>query len=461
LTIDDKTGILASIKNLLGAILAKYYRVVFEEYDMKPCNETQDNIILEGEVSAPESCLDFGIRHEVQMELISKTQDKILQLQASEVSFKNDCCPKCPDGLLKKHGFNTSWFYDVFSDHRVTLPRRRCNKCNHVVTNTVQGLLGQSLSGELIKIQSELGAQYSYRDGENLINRFSSKKRRINNHEKIHTTSEQVGEALSNLHQVEEDVFSVKSADELIIHVDGGHIKSTEEDHRSFEAMAAVVYQPSSVIPNTKNTRNMITSKHCAASAMADSQEQMKRRTIIAALKQGMTPKTKITALCDGADNCWNIINALEPLAASIDRILDWFHLGMKIQNIPLPEAIKPKLLRIKWHLWRGNSDRAIQRLTSLITSCSGVASERLAKLKTYIENNASKIINYRERQKQGLPFTSNLAESTVESLINQRCKGQQHMRWSREGLDPILQLRAAIASNDWVLNWETVVASI
>ena len=187
----------------------------------------------------------------------------------------------------------------------------------------------------------------------------------------------------------------------------------------------------------------------------------MKRRTIIAALKQGMTPKTKITALCDGADNCWNVIDALEPMAASIDRILDWFHLSMKIQNIPLPEAIKPKLVRIKWHLWRGNSDRAIQRLTSLITACSGVASERLSKLKTYIVNNASKIINYRERQKQGLPFTSNLAESTVESLINQRCKGQQHMRWSREGLDPILQLRAAIASNDWEQNWRTVVASI
>ena len=182
--------------------------------------------------------------------------------------------------------------------------------------------------------------------------------------------------------------MSAKNADELIIHVDGGHIKSTEEDHRSFEAMAAVVYQPHSIIPNTKNTRNTIASKHCAASAMSDSQEQMKRRTIIAALKQGMTPKTKITALCDGADNCWNVIDALEPMAASIDRILDWFHLSMKIQNIPLPEAIKPKLVRIKWHLWRGNSDRAIQRLTSLITACSGVASERLSKLKTYIVNN-------------------------------------------------------------------------
>jgi len=34
-------------------------------------------------------------------------------------------------------------------------------------------------------------------------------------------------------------------------------------------------------------------------------------------------------------------------------------------------------------------------------------------------------------------------------------------MRWSREGLDPILQIRAAIASDDWSKNWRTIVASI
>ena len=66
--------------------------------------------------------------------------------------------------------------------------------------------------------------------------------------------------------------------------------------------------------------------------------------------------------------------------------------------------------------------------------------------------------VDYRERQNKGLIFTSNLAESTVESLINQRCKGQQHMRWSREGLDPLLQLRAAIGSNDWDKIWKTAV---
>jgi len=441
--------------------MAKYYRIVFQEYDSQPEAINQENIILEGMVVAPSNCLDFGIRHGQQMALIQNAQDKILKLQAGEVTFDSDKCSKCPDGILKKHGFKESWFYDVFSDHRVKLPKRRCDKCNHVDASTVIGLLGKALSGELIKIQSELGAEHSYRESETLFNQFSHKNRRINNHEKIHTTAEESGGSLSKLHQVEEDILVAECANELIIHVDGGHIKSTEKGERSFEAMTATVYKPSAVKSNSKDTRNYIESKHCAASAQLDSQVQMKRLTIIAALKQGLTPKTRITALCDGADNCWNIIDALEPMAASIDRVLDWFHLGMKIQNISLPESIKPKLMRIKWHLWRGNSERAMQRIVELIPLCPEKSADKLKKLSTYIKNNANKIINYRERHKNGLPFTSNLAESTVESLINQRCKGQQHMRWSREGLDPILQIRAAIASDDWCKNWRTIVASI
>ena len=75
----------------------------------------------------------------------------------------------------------------------------------------------------------------------------------------------------------------------------------------------------------------------------------------------------------------------------------------------------------------------------------------KLITFKNYINNNKEKIVNYRQRQKDGRVFNSNLAESTVESLINQRCKRQQHMRWSRTGLDPIMQLRATINSHsDW-----------
>ena len=84
-----------------------------------------------------------------------------------------------------------------------------------------------------------------------------------------------------------------------------------------------------------------------------------------------------------------------------------------------------------------------------------------LQKLSNYITNNKDKIVNYRLRQQQGLVFTSQLAESTVESLINQRCKRQQQMRWSREGLNPILKIRAAIFSDDWDSIWKIAVTNV
>jgi hypothetical protein len=86
---------------------------------------------------------------------------------------------------------------------------------------------------------------------------------------------------------------------------------------------------------------------------------------------------------------------------------------------------------------------------------------DKLMRFSQYITSNKDRIVNYRERKMKGLVFTSNLAESTVESLINQRCKGKQHMRWSRSGLNPLLQLRAAIQSNDWTNKWKSAILRV
>ena len=82
-------------------------------------------------------------------------------------------------------------------------------------------------------------------------------------------------------------------ATELVLNIDGGHIK-TIEDQRSFEAMVSVVYRPESIETNKKGTRNYLTSKNCAASIKNDNQAQIISSTIIAALKQGLSDKTHI-----------------------------------------------------------------------------------------------------------------------------------------------------------------------
>ncbi|MEN8904334.1 MAG: UPF0236 family protein [Clostridiales bacterium] len=150
---------------------------------------------------------------------------------------------------------------------------------------------------------------------------------------------------------------------------------------------------------------------------------------------------------------------AIEALCGSITYILDWFHLAMKFENISLPKKFKENLMHIKWHLWRGDVNQAMVQFEEILELTKDEDHNiKIKKLYRYIDNNKDRIVDYSKREQEGLVFTSNLAESTVESLINQRCKGQQHMRWSREGLNPILQLRVAIYSNDWISKWRSVI---
>ena len=135
--------------------------------------------------------------------------------------------------------------------------------------------------------------------------------------------------------------------------------------------------------------------------------------------------------------------------------------LSDKMENISLPEELKSKLMRIKWHLWRGNTERALLRLNELsLIANDKKEKDKINAFSVYIENNKNRIIDYRKRKNSGLVFTSNLAESTVENLINKRCKGQQHMRWSRDGLNPLLQLRATMHSDEWADKWRSAVLS-
>lgn len=61
--------------------------------------------------------------------------------------------------------------------------------------------------------------------------------------------------------------------------------------------------------------------------------------------------------------------------------------------------------------------------------------------------NHQAYIVNYEERQKAEKPFSSQVAESHVESLINARHKRSGKMQWTREGAHNVLQIRAEIAS--------------
>ena len=216
-----------------------------------------------------------------------------------------------------------------------------------------------------------LGANFSYREGESILELFSMNSRPINNHDRIKHVVEDVGSVIEKINKTEKEIVVINEAKELILNVDGGHVKTTEKEKRSIEAMTSVIYRPEALLSNPKGTRNYLDSKNCAASVKDDDQQQIITNTIVAALKQGLGGNTHVTALCDGAANCWNVVESLRPMCGSMTCILDWFHLSMKLENISLPKTLKEKLLRIKWHLWRGNIKNALKRLNQLIELAS------------------------------------------------------------------------------------------
>jgi len=437
----------------------KNYRIIYQSYDVKdPSKIITQKTLLEDNITAPTNCFDISMGLGKQIELVQTSQDAVIFEKIETLQQTKTGCSKC-DGELIKFGNQYSTLYDVFTDHKVKIQRLKCNACGYESPSTIRRLINTTQSGDLKKIQTTLGANFTYRESEDILKLFSMSSRDINNHDRIKHVTEAVGNKIADINESEKDVLVAEEAKELILNVDGGHI-NTVEKQRSMEAMTSVIYRPEAIRSNSKDTRNYLTSKSCAASVRDDNQEQIISSTIIAGLKQGLSNKTHVTALCDGAANCWSVAESLRPLCKDMTCILDWFHLSMKIQNIALPEKLKTKLIRIKWHLWRGNTKNALSRLNELLeTIKDDKNNKKIFKLINYIRNNQNKIINYRERKKSGLVFTSQLAESTVESLINRRCKGQQHMRWSREGLNPILQLRAAISSKtDWATKWKDAI---
>ena len=82
--------------------------------------------------------------------------------------------------------------------------------------------------------------------------------------------------------------------------------------------------------------------------------------------------------------------------------------------------------------------------------------------LYNFLKRNQQYIVNYEQRKQASLTFTSQVAESHIESLINARQKRSKKMQWSRDGAHQVLQIRAKMESNEWNTLWQdTVIAAL
>jgi len=89
---------------------------------------------------------------------------------------------------------------------------------------------------------------------------------------------------------------------------------------------------------------------------------------------------------------------------------------------------------------------------TTLQAACRKVLKKlprALEEFGTYIDNNASGIVNYGERHRCGERISTGFVESTINQLVAKRFVKKQQMRWTPRGAHLLLQIRVQALNGD------------
>jgi hypothetical protein len=201
---------------------------------------------------------------------------------------------------------------------------------------------------------------------------------------------------------------------------------------------------------------------------------------------QGLQANQQVTFLSDGADDVRELPFYLSPES---EHWLDWFHVSMRLtamgqltkglanEQTAVPETapaappeeaaeetldldageIGKQLERVKWFLWHGNVQRALETLEDIedaldLLSQGGESRRKLVKavrdFGRYIEANQDFIPNYGDRYRHGEAISTAFAESTVNQVVSKRMVKKQQMQWTEAGAHHLLQVRTK-ALND------------
>jgi len=283
-------------------------------------------------------------------------------------------------------------------------------------------MFSRNVHPDLTKLQAEYGANHSYRDATICLKKTLGEDRKIHNRTRIQRVTKEIGTMLEETQkQNQGDETQLKEnkkepAKELCAVADGGYVHNAENKGKNFEVMVGKVYCPENVV-RIDRYHTIIKEKHCASSAKSDKQATMKNALIMAAKKEGLDKNvTSVTALADGANNCWKILESLAPHCCKISYILDWFHIGKYIKRIKLSvPSMNEEFEKIRKLLWNGNVTNSLSILADFLKKEICENNRRLIyNFHDYISNNKNRIVDYGERKKLSLIYSSHVAESTV-----------------------------------------------
>jgi len=404
--------------------------------------------------------------------LLAKLQAGMLCGQVAAYAAHHRVCAAC--GVLQPlKDRRTRRLQTLFGTVEVEAPRFKVCRCRlttplaQVTVSPVCALLTARCTPELERVQAELGARTSFRDGARILEALLPVSPA--SHESLRTRTHAVAlrleaadrQAAAEITAVRDEPAKAAAADASrpVVMLDGAYIRAVPGHQvRNFEAICGKVEREGQPTRRFALVRSVAEQPHALLRA--------------ALLDQGWREGDVVTAISDGDPALPALVRSAT--AGPVKPILDWFHLSMRVQHVEqvmrglcaleplplvLPDHAQIDVERLRSLLWNGHHEKACEALgwiaswvKDAVVPNEPVAEATLRRLaarcaerRSYIETNEGTLIDYGQRARAGKPISTSRAEGTVNQLVNARMNKRRQMRWSPRGAHRVLQVRAAV----------------
>jgi hypothetical protein len=211
----------------------------------------------------------------------------------------------------------------------------------------------------------------------------------------------------------------------------------------------------------SKEKEDLVKATHQTYTAYLGEPEPFGKLLSAEAERRGYDRAQKRASVGDGAKWIWNLTGLCFPTSW---EIVDWYH-GLDhlwaVSRLVYGEGTasgKRWVKRRKDDLWLGQVHSVIEAIEALTPGLSSKAQQEVQTQAGYFRNNARRM-QYQEFREEGYPLGSGTVESGCKNLVTRRMKGPG-MRWSRNGAQNMLALRAEYLSNRWDEAWQLTLAA-
>jgi hypothetical protein len=378
--------------------------------------------------------------------LLAALQQRIVQSQIDEYVTCARVCPDCLKLRLLRDQ-RTRTLQTLFGTVKVAAPRIRLCACADtlglfdVSLSPVSHLLPDRCTGELRRLQTELGARHSFREATRLLETFlpCSPPNHVSVRNRLHRVAG----------RIEADEAAAppapamrrqqhKAPAEIVVMIDGAHLRAVP-DHASRHLDVTV---------GKVETAGRPPRRFALAPLGAQQPAQAVRAALLA---QGWHSGRPVTVISDGEPALLNLVRTAtgEP----VRHILDWWHVSIRVRHIEQSLAgvyalrptyhagldfVRVDVERLRHLIWNGYADEAghaLWGLTHLASEAIYLNGEHLGsavrrfllhnqELRGYLANNEDALIDYGTRYRAGRPVSTSRRRGLV-GRDRQRADGQ------------------------------------